>query len=466
MTRFTVGRGTCFSEFSWMNVAGVCWRPTRVAGQGPAERGKSFCYTDRTCPPDPPDMPDYAEDINPRPRLLMGPGPINADPRVLRAMSAQLLGQFDPQFTAYMNETMALYRQVFQTANRWTLLIDGTARAAIETVLVSVLEPGDRILVPVFGRFGHLMVEIAERVGADIRVIETEWGTVFPPERIEAALREHRPKLVAICHGDTSTTMAQPLDEIGAMCRRYDALLYVDATATLGGMDLPVDTWQIDAVSAGLQKCLAGPSGSAPLTVNDRVARVVERRRHTERGIRSANDSEGEGGIIRSNYFDLAMLMDYWSERRLNHHTEATSMLYAARECARILLNEGLASAFARHALASRAIVAGLQAMGLTLFGDLAHKMHNVTGVIIPAGIDGERVRAALLEDFNIEIGTSFGPLVGKIWRIGTMGYNCRKDAVFCTLGALDAVLAGAGYRLARGAGVDAARDVYAGALR
>ena len=407
-------------------------------------------------------MPDIFDDINPRPRMLMGPGPINADPRVLRAMSAQLLGQFDPQFTEYMNEVMALYRRVFQTDNRWTFTIDGTARAAIETVLVSVLEPGERLLVPIFGRFGHLIVEIGERVGADIRILETEWGTVFAPERIEACVREHRPKLVAICHGDTSTTMAQPLADVGAICRRYGALLYVDATATLGGMDLPADEWQIDAASAGLQKCLGGPSGSAPLTLNDRVAKVVARRRHIERGIRADSDTQGEGASIRSNYFDLAMLMDYWSERRLNHHTEATTMLYAARECARILLKEGLPGAFARHAQASRAMVAGLTAMGLELFGDLRHKMHNVTGVVIPRGIDGERLRAALLDDFNIEIGTSFGPLHGKIWRIGTMGYNCRKDAVLVTLSALETVLAGEGFGAARGAGVDAARAVYA----
>ena len=401
------------------------------------------------------------DDINPRPRLLMGPGPINADPRVLRAMSAQLLGQFDPQFTDYMNETMELYRRVYQTENRWTFLVDGTARAGIETVLVSVLEPGDRILVPIFGRFGHLIVEIAERAGADIRPIETEWGSVFTPEQIEAAVRAHRPKLVALCHGDTSTTMAQPLAEIGAICRRYDALLYVDATATLGGMNLPVDAWQLDAVSAGLQKCLAGPSGSAPLTLNERVERAVAHRRHVELGIRTPSDQQGTGALIRSNYFDLAMLMDYWSERRLNHHTEATSMLYAARECARILVNEGLGHAFARHECASRAMVAGVGAMGLELFGDLANKMHNVTGVVIPAGIDGEKVRSALLEDFNIEIGTSFGPLHGKIWRIGTMGYNCRKDAVLVTLSALETVLAGEGFTVMRGAGIDAARAVY-----
>jgi (S)-ureidoglycine-glyoxylate aminotransferase len=400
-------------------------------------------------------------DLNPAPRLLMGPGPINADPRVLRAMSAQLLGQFDPQFRAYMREAMELYRGVFQTANRWTLVIDGTARAAIEAALASLIEPGDRVLVPVFGRFGHLKVEIARRCGAEVRAIEAEWGTVFDANALGAAIRQHRPILVAVSHGDTSTTMAQPLVELGKLCREHDALLYVDATATLGGMDLPVDAWQLDVVSAGLQKCLAGPSGSAPLTLNERAEKRIVRRRHIEAGLNRTGEKDGEGPIIASNYFDLAMIMDYWSDKALNHHTEATTMLYAARECARILLAEGLTPAFARHAAASRALCAGLQAMGLRLFGDQQHKMPNVTGVHIPAGVDGEKVRRALLDDFNIEIGTSFGPLHGKIWRIGTMGYNARKDAVLTTLAALEAVLAQEHHRVPRGAAVDAALAAY-----
>jgi (S)-ureidoglycine---glyoxylate transaminase len=400
-------------------------------------------------------------DINPAPRLLMGPGPINADPRVLRAMSAQLLGQFDPQFRKYMKEVSELYRGVFQTANRWTLLIDGTARSAIEAALASLIEPGDRVLVPVFGRFGHLKVEIARRFGAEVFPLETEWGTVFTDETLEQEIRAKKPKIVAVSHGDTSTTMAQPLAELGALCRAHDALLYVDATATLGGMDLPTDAWQLDVVSAGLQKCLGGPSGSAPLTLNDRAEKRIVRRRHTEEGLKKKGEKDGEGPIIRTNYFDLAMIMDYWSDKALNHHTEATSMLYAARECGRILLGEGLDKAFARHALASRALSAGLKAMGLELFGDQRHKMPNVTGVYIPQGIDGEKVRRALLEDFNIEIGTSFGPLHGRIWRIGTMGYNARADAVLNTLGALEAILAGERHRFSRGAAVDAALAVY-----
>jgi (S)-ureidoglycine-glyoxylate aminotransferase len=386
-------------------------------------------------------MVDLFEDLDPPRRLLMGPGPINAHPRVLAAMAKPLLGQFDPKFREYMKQTSALYRRVFQTENRRTLLVDGTARAAIEAALVSLIEPGDKVLVPVFGRFGHLKVEIARRCGADVVAIETEWGSVFDDPQLLEAVKQHRPKLVAVSHGDTSTTMAQPLAELGRICRSHDALLYVDATATLGGMDLQTDAWQLDIVSAGLQKCLGGPPGSAPLTLNERAEERIYRRRHVEEGLRDKRQPQGEGPVIQSNYFDLAMIMDYWSDKALNHHTEATSMLYAARECARVVLQEGLPEVFARHAKASRALVSGLRAMGLELFGDLEHKMPNVTGVYIPKGVDGEKVRRALLEQHDIEIGTSFGPLHGRIWRIGTMGVNATEEAVRTTLAALDAVL-------------------------
>jgi|SRR6185312_7273993 len=401
------------------------------------------------------------DELNPAPRLLMGPGPINAHPRVLQALASPLLGQYDPQFREYMRETMSLYRRVFETDNRWTFVVDGTARAAIECAMVSAIAPGDRVLVLSFGRFGQLMSEIARRAGADVRVAEAEWGTVFAPEQVDDELRRFSPALVAVCQGDTSTTMAQPLDRLGALCRAQGAMLQVDATATLGGMALPVDAWQIDCATGGLQKCLGGPSGSAPITISERMARTVYRRRHIEEGLRGPNYVPGEGAIVRSNYFDLAMLIDYWSDLGLNHHTEATSMLYAARECARLFVQEGREHAFRRHAIAGRALVAGLDAMGLRIFGDRANKMPNVTGVHIPEGVAGDRVRSALLADFNIEIGTSFGPLHGRIWRIGTMGVNARQDAVLQTLDALEAVLAGEHVKLPRGAAVDAARTAY-----
>jgi (S)-ureidoglycine-glyoxylate aminotransferase len=356
---------------------------------------------------------------------------------------------------------MALYRQLFETENEWTLLVDGTARSAIEAVMVSVVEPGDRVLVANFGRFGDLQIEIARRVGADVRSLDTPWGTVFDPEQIEGAIRQHRPKLLAICQGDTSTTMLQPLETLGAICRRHDVLLQVDATASIGGTRLPADAWGIDCVTAGLQKCLSGPPGGAPLTLSDRMAKAIFRRYHLEAGLQPTQYQPPPTRPIGSNYFDLAMVMQYWGEQGINHHTEATSMLYAARECARIFLAEGADHVYARHAAAGGAMMAGVAALGLSVFGDTTHRMPNVLGVVIPEGVNGERVRATMLQHFGVEIGTSFGPLQGRIWRIGTMGYNARKDAVLVTLAALEAALAAERFPFARGAGVDAAMAAY-----
>jgi (S)-ureidoglycine-glyoxylate aminotransferase len=402
------------------------------------------------------------EELEPSPRLLMGPGPVDLYPRVLRAMSVPIQGQFDPEFRRYMAQVMALYRQVYRTSNEWTLLIDGTARAGIEACMHSVVAPGDKVLVPIFGRFGHLLTEIARRARAEVIPIEIEWGKVFEPGRIAEAVARHKPRLVAMCQGDTSTTMLHPLDEAGAACRQNDAILFVDATASLAGNPFETDAWQIDMVASGLQKCLSGPPGVSPVTFNARVVEILKHRKHVEAGIKPPDLVEGNGPIIQSNYFDLAMIMDYWSPRALNHHTEAASMLYAARECARVVLEEGLEAGIARHRLASKALRAGLEAMGLTIFGDAAHRMSNVTGVVIPKVIaNGDKVRAELLEDFGIEIGTSFGPLHGKIWRIGTMGYVCRKANVLRCLASLEAVLRRNGFALPAGAGVDAAYKVY-----
>ncbi|MBO9669801.1 MAG: alanine--glyoxylate aminotransferase family protein [Sphingobium sp.] len=391
----------------------------------------------------------------------MGPGPVNAHPRVLRAMSADLLGQFDPEMTAYMNEVMALYRPIFGTQNRWTFLIDGTARAGIEAALVSLVAPGDMVLVVNFGRFGLLLQEILGRIGARVETVDAPWGEVVPMEAIAQAIARVEPKVVACVHGDTSTTMAQPLAGLGDLCREAGALFYVDATATIGGMPIEADAWGADIVTGGLQKCLGGPSGSAPITISRMAAELIFSRRHTEAGIRQTGLADGNGPRIGSNYFDLAMIMDYWSEKRLNHHTEATSMLYAARECARIMLAEGLDTRYARHACAGRAMTAGLRAMGLTVFGDDAHRMINVTGVLIPEGVDGEAVRTAMREHFEIEIGTAFGPLQGMIWRIGAMGYNARKHKVLLTLGALEVCLRRAGFKLLAGAAIDAALEAW-----
>ncbi len=399
--------------------------------------------------------------INPPHRLLMGPGPINADPRVLRAMASQLVGQYDPVMTGYMNQVMALYRQVLRTKNHWTMLIDGTSRAGIEAILVSAIRPGDKVLVPVFGRFGHLLCEIAHRCRAEVHTIEAPWGEVFTPDQIEDAIKKVRPRLLLTVQGDTSTTMLQPLAELGEICRRYDVLFYTDATASLGGNPLESDAWGLDAVSSGLQKCLGGPSGSSPITLSDKMVDAIRHRKRVEQGIRTESHQDGDDDMIYSNYFDLGMVMDYWGPERLNHHTEATSMLFAARECARLIVEEGLDHGIARHALHGKALLEGIKGMGLQPYGDLKHKMHNVLGVVIPEGIHGEQVRQLLLEDFAIEIGTSFGPLAGKIWRIGTMGYNARKDCVMQTLSALESVLTHLGFKTVQGAAMQAAWNIY-----
>lgn len=398
--------------------------------------------------------------VNPPARLLMGPGPVNADPRVLRALSTPLVGQYDPAMTDCMTETMALYREVFSTTNEATLLVDGTSRAGIEAALVSLVRPGQRVLVPVLGRFGHLLAEIAQRAQAEVHTIEVPWGQVFTPAAVEEAIVRVRPHLLAIVQGDTSTTMNQPLDELGAICERHGVLFYTDATASLGGNAFEMDAWGLDAATAGLQKCLSGPSGSSPISLSDRAVEVIRGRTRVEAGLREESD-EDTGEPIASNYFDLGMILDYWGPRRLNHHTEATSMLYAARECARVILEEGRQSVIDRHARAGAAMLAGVRGLGLTVFGDVAHKMNNVVAVEIPAGVDGDGARGAMLRDFGIEIGTSFGPLHGRVWRIGTMGVNARLDTVLVTLAALEQVLRRAGAPVPAGGGVDAAIEAW-----
>lgn len=398
-------------------------------------------------------------------RTIMTPGPVEVDPRVLRAMSTPILGQFDPAFTKIMNEVMEMLRSLFQTKNQWAFPVDGTSRSGLEALLCSVIEPNDKVLVPIFGRFGHLLVEICERYGADVHTIECPWGEVFDQDEIIAEMKIVKPKITALVHGETSTGRMQPLDKIGAACREQDVLFIVDAVASIGGTEVKVDEWFIDGIAGGTQKCLSVPSGMAPISYNERIEKILADRKKVERGISTDEDRQNELNrvhlTIRSNYFDLSMLQDYWGPRRLNHHTEATSMLYALREGLRIVHQEGLEARFARHKEHETALVMGLEAMGLSLFGDSTCKLPTVTCIQVPEGVDPESVRAMLLNEFGIEIASSFGPLHGKIWRIGTMGYSCRKENILRVLSALEGVLIRHGAPIQPGKAIQAALDFY-----
>jgi (S)-ureidoglycine-glyoxylate aminotransferase len=386
-------------------------------------------------------------DLLPAPRILLGPGPSMADPRVLRAMATPLLGQFDPEFTAIMNEVMALSRFTFQTDNARTFPVSGTGRAGLEAAMGSIVEPGDRVVVGECGRFGLLLIEIAERCGAIVVPVRGEWGRVLEPDAIATALKAGRTKLVAVIHGETSTGVLQPLEEIARLARAHDALLMADVVVTLGGSEVAVDRWGIDIAVAGTQKCLSCPSGLAPVTFNERVEAAIRSRRRK----------------VQSNYLDLGQLIDYWSPDRFNHHTAPTAMVYGLREALRSIEVEGLMARFARHRRHGDALRAGLEALGLTLFGKEApeHRLPFITPIVVPEGVDELRVRHRLIEDFGIEIGAAFGPLQGQIWRIGTMGYSAQRQNVLLCLAALEHVLRGEGWRAPAGAGVEAAVAHY-----
>jgi (S)-ureidoglycine-glyoxylate aminotransferase len=388
-------------------------------------------------------------DLLPSPRILLGPGPSMADPRVLRAMATPLLGQFDPEFTGIMNEVMALCRFAFQTANIRTFPVSGTGRAGLEAAMTSLLEPGDRVVVGECGNFGRLLLEISDRCGAEVVPVRAEWGHVIEPEAIEGALQGGQTKLVALIHGETSTGVLQPLEEIGQLTRRYDTLLLADAVVTLGGCEVAVDRWGVDVAVAATQKCLSCPSGLAPVTYNERAEAVLASRQSK----------------IRSNYLDFDQLSRYWSPARFNHHTAPTAMVFGLREALRAFQTEGLEPRFARHRLHGGAMRVGIEALGLRLFGHEPpeHRLPMISPVLVPDGIDDLRVRHTLLQDFGIEIGAAFGPLQGRVWRIGTLGYSATRQNVLLCLAALEAVLRREGWRgAAPSAGVEAAVAYYA----
>ncbi len=399
--------------------------------------------------------------INPPHRLLMAPGPTTVDPRILSAMSLPTVGQFDPYMLKIMGEVQEMLRYTFKAPGYEALMVDGSSRAAIECALVSVITPGDRVLVCSAGRFGSLLREIATRLGAEVTQITKEWGHVFELDEIEAAIEQVKPKLVCTVAGDTSTTMLQPLEGLGQICHAHGSLLYTDATASFVGNDLRCAEWEIDIATAGMQKCMGGPAGISPIVVSPRAYQIMLERKSIEEGIAaSPDDVLPAEQRIRSNYFDFPQLVDYWGPARINHHTEATHMLYAAHETLRIICEEGIDETIERHRLNGAAFAAGAEAMGLALYGDQGNRMNDVIGIEIPTGATDE-VRGQLLENYGVEIASSFGPLKGRIWRVGVMGCNARRDCIMTTLLALGSALLDAGVNVNIAAGSRAAAAIY-----
>lgn len=398
------------------------------------------------------------KELNVPNRTIMTPGPVESEPRVLRAMSMPIIGQFDPYFLKIMDEVKEMLKYVFQTENVQNFAVDGTSRSGMEALMCSMIEPGDKVLVPNFGRFGNMLIEIADRSGAEVHTISKEWGKVFSPEEVIEAIKKTNPKIVAVVHGETSTGCMQPLEEIGKYCRANDVIFIVDAVATLGGAEFKMDEWCIDAAVTGTQKCLSVPTGMSPISYNERVEKIIKERKQVELGLGRETDNPRR---IQSNYFDLSQIQEYWSENRLNHHTEATTMLYGLREGLRLIIEEGMESRLKRHKLHETAVVEGIKAMGLEIFGDPDCKMPTVTCVKIPDGLDGENIKNMLVNAFGIEIAGAFGVLKGKIWRVGTMGYSARKKNVLSLISGLEACIVANGGQIKCGEAIQSSLRVY-----
>jgi alanine-glyoxylate transaminase/serine-glyoxylate transaminase/serine-pyruvate transaminase len=383
--------------------------------------------------------------LNPAPRLLFGPGPSNVHPRVQAALIAPLLGHLDPQFLEIMDETQELLRLLFQTRNQLTLPISGTGGAGMETCVVNLIEPGDRMVVCINGFFGQRMADVAQRAGAVVTKMERPWGEVFDMGEIRETLKTVRPKVLGMVHAETSTGAWQPVSELGALCHQYDALLLLDAVTSLGGVPVEIDRWGVDAVYSCSQKGLSCPPGLSPISFSPRAIETLNRRKTK----------------VQSWYLDLAMLQRYWGDERFYHHTAPIAMIYALREALRVVDEEGLENCWARHLRNHKALKAGLKALNILYTAAEGYELPMLNAVRIPAGADDTAIRKRLLNEFNIEIGGGLGEFKGKAWRIGLMGHNSRSGNVLLFLGALEQCLLVQGLKVPGGAAVSAANWVY-----
>jgi alanine-glyoxylate transaminase/serine-glyoxylate transaminase/serine-pyruvate transaminase len=384
------------------------------------------------------------DELTPPDRTLMGPGPSDVHPRVLRAMSTPLVGHLDPSFVEIMDELQGLLRYAFRTDNEFTIPVSGTGSASMEAAIGNLVEPGDTVLVPTNGYFGGRMAEMARRAGGDVAHVEAPWGEPLDPDDVSDAMAEHDPDVFGFVHAETSTGVLQPaVPELTAAAHDHGAVVVADCVTSLGGVELRVDEWGIDAAYSGPQKCLSCPPGASPLTLGDRAMEKIEAREEP----------------VRSWYLDMSLVADYWGQERAYHHTAPITNVYALREALRLVAEEGIENRWDRHREVAGALRSGLEGMGLEMNASEEAWLPSLNAVRIPEGVDEDAVIHSLLEDHGIEIASGLGDLDGEIFRIGCMGASATEGNVVHLLSALGAELDDQGAEVDPGAGLAAAND-------
>jgi alanine-glyoxylate transaminase/serine-glyoxylate transaminase/serine-pyruvate transaminase len=380
-------------------------------------------------------------------KVLLGPGPSTVHPRVLQALANPVMGHLDPAFFQIMDDVCEMLRLVFHTSNSMTVPISSTGTGAMETACANIIEPGDSVLICRNGYFGVRLGDIAERCGATVHLMDTPWGKAVDPQMLRDELKQHPGlKAVGVVHAETSTGVLSDMKELMDVIREAGALSIVDAVTSLGGHEVRMDDWGIDVCYSATQKCLGAPPGLAPISLSPAAMDVVSNRPTK----------------VQSFYFNLKDLEAYWNQTRAYHHTSPINMTYALREALRMMMEEGLDNRIQRHARVAAGLRAGAEALGLSLLAEEGHRLNPLTTISIPEGIEDAKVRRALLNDYDIEIGGGLGEFAGKAWRIGLMGESCREKNVFVLLSALESILSKEGYEVAFGASLSAAQRAIA----